>query len=261
MLDATNECGERFSDPATVLDSGAPTITQQPQAPSTVRCEGEDLFLQVGAGGTGPFTYQWYHDDIAIPEATQSTLWLQPAQVEDAGDYYCEVSNQCHSIDSNTVHVEIAPAPQFTQHPQDTCGEIGDTIVLTASATSSASFVYQWRKDGAVVGSGGPTLTITNLKPSDAGNYRVLAYTLSPLCITYSDTAVVRVGDCESCLTPGDMDADGDYDLADMQKFTQCFGATMATAPECACANVDDSDDTVDLADWAMLEGLLQGPQ
>jgi hypothetical protein len=161
---------------------------------------------------------------------------------------------------SNTVEIDIAPAPVFTLHPLDTCGEVGETVVLTASATASVPFTYQWRKGSTVVGSG-DSLTITDLEPADAGDYRVLAFTLNPVCIATSETATLTVGDCDTCVTPGDMDGDGDYDLVDMSRFTLCFGPSGATAEGCQCANLDDSDDDVDLSDWTMLHLLLLGPR
>lgn len=63
-----------------------------------------------------------------------------------------------------------------------------------------------------------------------------------------------------SCALPGDMDDDTDIDLSDLDIFTQCFGADVTAQTECLCANVDSSDNTIDLDDWASLANLITGP-
>jgi len=61
-----------------------------------------------------------------------------------------------------------------------------------------------------------------------------------------------------SCLTvPGDMDGDGDVDLMDVDEIVSCLdGPTMSYASGCECADLN-GDLTIDLADYAVLQGLL----
>ncbi len=79
------------------------------------------------------------------------------------------------------------------------------------------------------------------------------------------DECDLRAGipvDCgPTCAEPGDMDADGDYDLRDLQQFTICFGADPADAPECICGDLDISGGAIDLTDWIALEAALGGPR
>ncbi len=63
-----------------------------------------------------------------------------------------------------------------------------------------------------------------------------------------------------ACLTPGDYDADGDWDLVDLSAFTQCFGAGKGQQPECSCGNLALPNEDIDLADWAVLSSFLAGP-
>jgi hypothetical protein len=93
------------------------------------------------------------------------------------------------------------------------------------------------------------------------GEYRALAFSSEPVCLTDSEPATLAVGDCVFCADPGDVDDDGDYDLADLAVFNRCFGEVVADNPPCACVNVDDSDDLIDLDDWIQLEALLTGPR
>ncbi len=260
-LIASNSCASRSTDPATVIDPGVPVITAQPVVP-TAKCEGGTTYLEITATGVPPLYYQWYHNGVAIPDQVQRGLSIPSSSADDAGDYFCRVSNQCgYEVDSNTVGVSIEPLPVFVHSPEDACGEVGDTVVLTADATAASPLTYQWRKGTTVVGSG-DTLVLDNLATGDAGDYRVLAFTSSPVCITYSDYATVTVPTSEVCPgTAGDLDGDGDYDLADMQRFLACFGTDVTADFCCACANVDVGSDMVDLADWAALESQLSGPE
>ena len=103
------------------------------------------------------------------------------------------------------------------------------------------------------------TLVIQNASPADEGSYAMRALAFGPNCIAFSDSVELELDSCV-CGTPGDMDTDGDVDLVDYQRFTECFGANVASATECACANVNDLDETIDLDDWTALEAVLSGP-
>jgi hypothetical protein len=73
---------------------------------------------------------------------------------------------------------EIRPA--ITEHPSQQTIAVGGTAVLTATVTGKPAPTYKWesivdRKWTAVKGATSATLLITNVKPSDATNYRVIA--------------------------------------------------------------------------------------
>jgi hypothetical protein len=56
----------------------------------------------------------------------------------------------------------------------------------------------------------------------------------------------------------GDTDGDGDADLHDFAAFQACFGSDMLDGP---CLPLDSiTDDTINLADYAEFEGVLDGP-
>ena len=60
---------------------------------------------------------------------------------------------------------------------------------------------------------------------------------------------------------PGDLDQDGDVDLADFLAFTRCFSGPGLTAEE-ACRRADlDGDSDVDLADLIQFQAHLNGSQ
>lgn len=80
-------------------------ILQQPPREVTVR-EGSTLELTVVARNGR--RYQWFHNGMPIPGATQPTLTLRSVRRSDSGSYVCRVYGLCDSLDSETtlVHVE-----------------------------------------------------------------------------------------------------------------------------------------------------------
>ena len=52
--------------------------------------------------------YQWYKDGVAIEGATSATYSKSSAIVDDAGSYYCRVTNAFGSVNSNAATVTVA---------------------------------------------------------------------------------------------------------------------------------------------------------
>jgi hypothetical protein len=73
---------------------------------------------------------------------------------------------------------------------------------------------------------------------------------------TLEDVATVNV--IEYTFAPGDTDGDGDADLHDFAAFQRCFGITGLSG---ACLALDfNTDDTIDLDDYEVLQGVLEEP-
>lgn len=162
-----------------VVPSSAPTITSQP-ANATLSFGGS-FTLTVGASGTGPITYQWYKNGSAISGATSASFTVASATTNDSGVYHVLVTNSVGSATSTpaTVTVLAAPpantAPSITGQPQSQTLTEGASLSLSVSATGSAPFTYQWRKDGvAISGANQATFSRSNLQVSDSGAYSVV---------------------------------------------------------------------------------------
>ncbi len=70
---------------------GPPQIISQPQK-QTIPPGGTATFT-VGAAGLQPLLYQWYRNNVKVPNATNATLVLADAQPTQAGYYTASVSN------------------------------------------------------------------------------------------------------------------------------------------------------------------------
>ena len=71
---------------------------------------GQTNTLSVGVWGTGPFTYQWYDDGIAVLDATNSTLTLSSIQSTNAGLYSVVVTAAYGSVTNMPEQVIVNPA-------------------------------------------------------------------------------------------------------------------------------------------------------
>lgn len=80
-------------------------ITQQPT--SQMLNEGGSASLNVSATGTAPISYQWYRNGSAISGATSNTLSFASAIMDNAGDYYCRVSNPGSTANSASATLSI----------------------------------------------------------------------------------------------------------------------------------------------------------
>jgi len=87
-------------------------------------------------------------------------------------------------------------APTITGQPQGQKAVVGDTVILTVSATGTAPLSYQWSRDGVTLaGQTSKTLTLTGATPADSGDYTVTVSNSSGMAT--SDPATVCV-----CLQP-----------------------------------------------------------
>ncbi len=73
---------------------------------------GKSVTLTVAPeGGTPPYKFQWYKDDVALPGQTADKLVLAPFVAEQGGLYHVTVSNEAGSITSNKVQLTPVKVP------------------------------------------------------------------------------------------------------------------------------------------------------
>ncbi|MGA2296589.1 MAG: immunoglobulin domain-containing protein, partial [FCB group bacterium] len=84
-----------------------PTIATQPAATVALKV-GAKLELVVAANGNPPLTYQWYKDNAPISTQTLATLTIDSVVINDAGNYYCIVKNDCGEVKSEQSTVAVS---------------------------------------------------------------------------------------------------------------------------------------------------------
>ncbi len=83
-------------------------------------------------------------------------------------------------------------APSISLQPQSARIIAGSNVTLTSGAIGNPVATYQWRKNGApITNATSTTLTLTNVQPSDSGNYTLVATNAEGA--TNSDVAVLEI--------------------------------------------------------------------
>ena len=90
-----------------------PVITRHPNynGPITV-AEGSNVVLRCEATGNGTLNYQWRRVSGSLPSNTRignggQMLTLRNIQVDDSGQYCCEVNNGGEKVNSSKVQVTV----------------------------------------------------------------------------------------------------------------------------------------------------------
>jgi len=152
----------------------APSITTQPA--SLTNLVGATPNFSVTTGGSTPLTYQWYYNTGTIlPNATNATLALTNVVASQAGTYFVIITNSVGSVTSTPAALTVWQAPNITNQP------VGVTVVAGGSASFSLTAggipapTYQWRLGSAAQsGATAATLSLSNVRASQAGNYTVI---------------------------------------------------------------------------------------
>lgn len=153
----------------------APEIVAGP-GPAEV-FKGETLTLGVAATGSLPLTYEWRRDGTVLNGQTGPSIRLADAQPSDSGLYSVTVRNSLGEAVSQEAQVTVVDVskPVITQQPRSRIVLAGASVTFTVAAVGSATFDYQWERDGTPIpGATGASLVIASVQASDLGSYRVL---------------------------------------------------------------------------------------
>lgn len=149
-----------------------PVITVQPQ--SQLVFAGTSPILEVTATGSGPLTYQWRVNGIAIPGATNASLRFEYAVSGDTGEYDAIVSNAGGSALSAAASLRVAVPPEILTAPGNLFLGAGSNGTFTVVARGDQPLAYQWFRNGvSLPGATGSSLALTNVQLPDDGNYDV----------------------------------------------------------------------------------------
>jgi hypothetical protein len=167
-----NAAGSVTSATAALTVLTPPIITTAPASQTVVA--GTDVRLTVEASGPGTVSYLWNFNGTPIGGATNATLTLTNVQPIRAGNYAVTVSNAAGStVSSNATLIVLVP-PTIVTGPANQTVVAGASIIFSVTATGAGTLSYQWFFNGTpIAGAIGPSLTLTNVQPTQSGNYTV----------------------------------------------------------------------------------------
>ena len=242
-----------------------PEFIVQPE-PSQEVCLGDNAYLFVQVDIPLP-AYQWRRGTIELVDDgghivganTQTLFILGVTPADEAGNYNCEVTNLVDGCTATSNNAEILvdqDVPVILSQPQDATVTEGDAVFFAVGVDNPLFYTFQWRRNGVDLsdgngyyGSATHTLTINPVELGDAGLFDcVVTSQFGGMCSTTSDQATLTVNPAEDC--PGDLDGDGDVDLADLSQLLGHYGMTSGADPEDGDM---DGDGDVDLADLSAL--------
>ena len=186
---AYSPVGATTSPPASLVVTGFPPAFVQNPA-STAWTAGTSMTLNSLATGSDPLTYQWYFQTNSLTGKTNRQLVVNPVTLSSAGQYFVIASNAFGMATSSVAQVVVNQSPALAQEPSNSVVDIGNQVTLAVSATGSGTLAYSWKFNGAPVAETGPSLTLSNLQPSQSGYYYV---TVSNPYGSISSTARVSV--------------------------------------------------------------------
>jgi hypothetical protein len=172
-LDVITAVGSARSASARLSMLQAPVFVTQPQ--SIAVNQGTLLNLIVNVTGDPAPTLQWFRNNVAVPGATANILSFTNIQASSAGDYTAVATNSGGAVTSQSARLTVITPPVLvSRSATSVTAPAGASASFSVEVSGTAPFVYVWSKTGAVLtGESGPGLSLTNLKPSDAGSYQV----------------------------------------------------------------------------------------
>jgi hypothetical protein len=99
----TGMCGS--TEPSATLTVDDPVTATDPQ--NAVACLGGTAVFTTTAGGTGPFTYQWFKNGALIDGATTNTLTIENVTTSKQGSYFAEVTGACGTVQTNQASLQV----------------------------------------------------------------------------------------------------------------------------------------------------------
>lgn len=141
---------------------------------------GQRVDFTVSNAGLGPFTYQWYKDNVVIAGANSVTYTLLSVLESDTGDYTVRVFNAetPAGVLSDPVDLSVGlPVSDVTAAitlPAEQPVPLGARVEITASAQGTSPLFYQWFKDGVEIdGATNFKLVLDPVVADDAASYTV----------------------------------------------------------------------------------------
>ncbi len=137
-----------------------------------------------------PMTFQWKKNGIDISGATNSTITITSAQPSDTGYYYCVLTNDFGTINTDSAFLTVRLAPAIISQPVSDSACYLDTASFSITVSGSGPMSYQWFNSNGQVSGSNSTYVINSVNPNNVSMYNCVA---TNSCGTVSSLGAVVV--------------------------------------------------------------------
>lgn len=123
---------------------------------------GAGLTLSVTAGGTGPFTYQWYKGGVPISGATGALLKLGSVTLTDAGSYSVLITDGISSVLSSAAQITVNYSRLIALSVRSLAGSGENTLIAGLVVAGSGSKPLVFRGVGPTLSQAGVSGVLTD---------------------------------------------------------------------------------------------------
>jgi alpha-tubulin suppressor-like RCC1 family protein len=109
-------------------DGQPPSLTANLESKTTV--SGDSVTFKATAEGTGPLSYQWYKDGIALSGQNSSSLLLSGVALSDEGSYTVVVTNRYGSVTSKVATLSVETSRITAVSVRAQAGSDENTLIL-----------------------------------------------------------------------------------------------------------------------------------
>jgi hypothetical protein len=135
---------------------------------------GQPLVLSAEATGNPAPGYQWFFNDVEIPDATASTYTVDSVDALDTGRYKVRATSVAGTTFSRVVSVVVRSAPLIIDSPVDTDAFVGLPLRLSVTAVGFPQRSYQWRFNGKPIPDANAPVFVLKPALSKTGIYDVV---------------------------------------------------------------------------------------
>jgi parallel beta-helix repeat protein len=209
----SNIFGTAVSPAATLTVLPAkPSFTLQPVSASGL--PGDSVTFESQAKGSDdgldPIRYSWYFQSNAIPRQTSAALSLAAIAPTNQGAYFVVASNIYGASTSVVVQLTVFQAPSLVAGLSNLVVDAGQSVVLNPVANGTPPLGYNWDFNLSQLTNTSPSLSISNVIPSQSGFYSV---TVTNQFGAISSTGRVSVFQPESQIMAWGDDSGGQIDV------------------------------------------------